>query len=275
LRNLFGNRQRNRVCWSVLLILASTITNVYLIGLIPIDRLPLSNFWRVILERSLSSAADLVFIWLLYPKSLNRLRIHITKRKALISLALVLNLVLPSLLKAHFQSFSLSQIIEGFVFAFFIGIDEEIFSRGLIFSTLEQYGIWVAAIVSSIHFGLLHLENVIWGGQSLAYTLAQVVNAVAFGFLCVGLMLYTGSIWIPIIFHGLSDTPMQFESIKVFAVQVTGNPNWPAVLAQAAIYCTLGWVLINLGRQDTHQKFVRWMKNYFLKLRIITEGLDQ
>ena len=200
-------------------------------------------------------------MWFLYPYAFNRLRFKFTNSRFLYSIALISTLFLPSLLRAHIQNFTFSQIISGFVFALFIGIDEEIFSRGLIFGALEKYGVWVAAIVSSIHFGILHLGNAIWGGQSLSYTLAQVLGASATGFLFVGLMLFTGSIWVSIFLHGLIDTPMQFESLHVYTSQVTGTPNWGASLAQAIVYCAIGWALIKASNHETNQKFAKWVKN--------------
>ena len=214
-------------------------------------------------------------MWFLYPYAFNRLRFKFTNARFLYSIALISTLFLPSLLRAHIQNFTFSQIISGFVFALFIGIDEEIFSRGLIFGALEKYGVWVAAIVSSIHFGILHLGNAIWGGQSLSYTLAQVLGASAIGFLFVGLMLFTGSIWVPIFLHGLIDTPMQFETLPVYTSQVTGTPNWGASLVQAIVYCAIGWALIKASNHGPDQKFVKWVKKYFLETESATPTTDQ
>jgi membrane protease YdiL (CAAX protease family) len=88
---------------------------------------------------------------------------------------------------------------------------------------------------AAIHFGLLHLGNIIWGGQSAANTLAQAVSTGAFGFLAVALMIFSGSIWVPILMHGLADFPMQFETGAQYTKIVTGGADWPYVVVQMVI----------------------------------------
>ena len=156
-----------------------------------------------------------------------------------------------------------SLIVKGFIFALFIGIDEEFFSRGFIFDALEEYGFGAAAIVSSIHFGILHLGNALWGGHSLSYTCAQVLNAAAVGYVLAGLMLFTGSIWMPVLLHGLIDTPMQFEPLSKYLHMVIGNPNWIAVVLQSIIYCGIGWLLIQFSEADRALRLTNWLKNIF------------
>ena len=275
MRLLIRNWHLNQIWKSVLIILIATFLSEYLFTLIPISRLPFSHFWSAIFERSLSSALTILAIWYLYPQSLNRFRLKLTNSRVFIAIGLILFVALPSLLQIQISHFSVLQISGGFVFALFIGIDEEIFSRGLIFGALEKYGTWVAAIVSSIHFGILHLGNAAWGGQSWSYTLAQVLGASAAGFLFVGLMLFTGSIWIPIFFHGLIDTPMQFETITNYTSQVTGAPNWGATLAQSVFFSAIGGLLIKLSNRDSYLIFIIRVKKYFLEPKSATPVMDQ
>lgn len=118
------------------------------------------------------------------------------------------------------------------------------FSRLLIFGYFERFGVWVAAAISSIHFGLLHFSNFAWGGQALAYTSAQVVNAASFGFLCCGLMLYTGSIWIPILLHGLSDYSFQFMTSSEVHSMGQSSVDWLGLGINVFLFCGIGVLLI-------------------------------
>ena len=177
---------------------------------------------------------------------------------------MVVFLALPPLFASQITTFRASQILQGLVFALFIGIDEEFFSRGFIYACLEGYGVLVATVISSIHFGLLHLGNIPWGGQSVSYTLAQVLSATAFGYLAVGLMLYTGSIWIPILLHGLSDSPMQFEGAVHYTKIVTGHPDWAGTIGHAVIYVAIGWVLIQFSKNEMRSKLIGWAEKFSL-----------
>ena len=126
-------------------------------------------------------------------------------------------------MQIDYRGVGLAQIFESFVFALFIGIDEDLFSRGFAFGVIERYGVWIAAILSSLQFGLLHLGNFVWGGQSAVYTIGQAISAGAFGFLAAALMVYSGSILVPILMHGLCDMPMQFETAAQYTKKVTGK----------------------------------------------------
>jgi membrane protease YdiL (CAAX protease family) len=168
-------------------------------------------------------------------------------KNLLISLVIVAYLMGSAVWQNNYHGVSAAQIIESFIFALFIGIDEDFFSRGFIFGALEQHGFWLAALLSSVNFGLLHFQNIIWGGQSAAYTITQVINAAGFGFLAVALMIYSGTIWIPILMHGLCDFPMQFETAIQYRKGVTGGGDWAGVLIDLLIYSVIGWFLIMLS----------------------------
>ena len=216
------------------------------------------------IARSLTSLLALIGIKVLYPQSLRRLKGVASRKRLLIGLVLVTFLTLPGLMHSQMTSFRASQILEGLIFAVFIGFDEEFFSRGFIYACLEGYGVLVATVISSIHFGLLHLGNIPWGGQSVSYTLAQVISASAFGYLAVGLMLYTGSIWIPILLHGLSDSPMQFEGAAHYTKAVTGHPYWVGTILNAVTYIAIGWVLIQFSKNEMRSKLTGWAEKFSL-----------
>lgn len=90
------------------------------------------------------------------------------------------------------------------VLACLIGFVEEVIFRGLILQALAPKGIWKAAIVSSIVFGLMHLLNLMFGADLVA-TLWQTAYAVAMGFGFAAVTLRTGSLWPLVAIHALID----------------------------------------------------------------------
>ena len=203
----------------------------------------------------------LAAIWYFYPQALVRFKVELSK-KLLIGLLLVLFFTAGSIYHADYAHKSIFDVLIGFLFALGIGIDEDFFSRGLIFASLESYGIQVAAAISALHFGLLHFGNVIWGGQSFSFTSTQVVGAMAFGYLCVGLMLYTKTIWVPVLFHGLTDFPMQLESAASYKNVVTGHAYWFYTFSFAIPYVITGWVLIALSRGGRFGRLASWGERF-------------
>jgi membrane protease YdiL (CAAX protease family) len=261
-----GNKQSKFIALArtSLLVVLATFVDDYIWSWIPLHKLPLTHFWIAILGRSIASLLILICLALLYPKSLRRLNFKMNSRRSLIGLGFVAFMEFPSLFGSNISLFSIPQMIQGIVFSIFIGIHEELFSRGLIYGALEKYGVWIAAGISSIHFGLLHLGNIFWGGQSVSYTLGQVVTAGAFGFVCVGLMLYTGNIWIPILMHGLVDSPMQFEKAAQFTKEVTGRSNWGFIALYAIVYVLIGWAFIQLSDPVKEKWLINWLRSVSL-----------
>jgi len=251
--------------WVFLILLAGTFVNGWGIGFIPFEKIPVSHFWVVIIARSFSMVASLFALRFCCPNVLSRFGLGKKPKQLLISLGIVLYLMGPSLWHTDYRHAGVAQIFESFIFALFIGIDEDFFSRGFIFGCLEKYGIWFAAIASSVHFGLLHLGNIYYGGQSAAYTIAQSVSAGAFGLLACALMIYSGSIWVPILMHGLCDFPMQFDTAAQYTKMVTGGGDWISVGADFVIYSGIAWVLISLSDPVKKERLMAWGK----KVRLV------
>ena len=256
--------QRYELIKAVLVIVIGTLLNIYAFYFIRFQDLPVSRYWQITIERALSSLLTLIEIWWLYPDVMKRLTLRINRKRLLVALLILAYLSLPSIIRSGINNYPIFSIIEGLSFALAIGVDEDFFSRGLIFASLERYGIQVAAIISSIHFGLLHLGNVIWGGQSLSYTLTQVCSAASFGYLAVGIMLFTRSIWIPIVMHGLFDTPMQFEGIEKFTKEVTGKGDWIGTLFELVLYCGIGYLLIIWSNELRRERLMAFLRKHDL-----------
>ena len=254
---------KHRLTKVIAALVGGTILCDWGIGFIPFDALPLPGHWIGIIYRTCSGSMWFAAIWYLYPQALSRFKVHLSKR-LLIGLLVVLFFASGLVFHSDFAHSSIFDVVIGFLFSLGIGVDEDFFSRGLIFGAFESYGIQTAAIISSVHFGLLHFGNVIWGGQSLSFTSSQVVGAMAFGYLCVGLMVYTKTIWVPVLFHGLVDFPMQLESASSFTKGVTGPADWGQTFSFAIPYAIASWVLINIGSTKRLQLVLRLASNLHL-----------
>lgn len=90
-----------------------------------------------------------------------------------------------------------------------VGIAEEFIFRGVIatlflkrFGT-DRSGIWKAAAVSGVLFGLAHVSNILEG--SAAGVLVQVVIASMMGMVLGAVYFRTGCIWVTVFLHALVD----------------------------------------------------------------------
>ncbi len=92
---------------------------------------------------------------------------------------------------------------------FMVGLSEELCTRAIVSeSLLEHYGtnkkgIYLAAIVSGILFGLLHLFNLT--SQDTLGTIVQVFAAGAGGITYAAIYFRTGNIWITVFIHMIND----------------------------------------------------------------------
>ena len=244
-------------------IFGGTVINIWGLEWVPFHKLPVTPFWEALIVRGTQALLSLIMIRLFCPGALRRFRWGGRPKELLISLGVVVFLVSSPILHINFHHVGFGAILEAFIFSLFIGIDEDFFSRGFMYGALEKYGLWFAAIVSSVQFGLLHLGNIAWGHQSAAFTIAQAVGAGAFGLLAVALMIYSGSIWVPILLHGLTDFPMQFDTAHEYTAIVTGGADWIGVITDVITYCAIAWVLICLSdpvRKEQLMEFGRKMK---------------
>ncbi len=86
-----------------------------------------------------------------------------------------------------------------------IGLSEEWMFRGVLFQGLRsRLTMWPAILLTSLLFGAVHVLNVITTGQ-LAEAVVQAVAAFMSGMVLLALLIRTGSIWVPIVYHALWD----------------------------------------------------------------------
>jgi membrane protease YdiL (CAAX protease family) len=232
--------------------------SVWIIGLIPLKELHIHGPWLAISYRALETITSLLMMKLFCPEALSRLTFRI-RRVALPGIAILIILLWASnVFQIQWSKTSFYMISMGVLFTLFIGVDEEIYSRGLIFGVLEKYGAWVAILVSSLDFGLLHITNYFFGGQNLDVTFAQMIGATGFGFMSAGLMLYSGSILPSIVFHGLSDLQMTQESAQVYAKSLTSSPDWVGTGVEVALYGVIGLLLIMASSRGSKGSLGDW-----------------
>ena len=80
------------------------------------------------------------------------------------------------------------------------------------FNRFPKYRIPVAIYGSAILFGLSHLSNFGWHGESFTSTIAQVIGVMGSAFIWAELYLYTGKLWLPMIYHFLMDYISDLQS---------------------------------------------------------------
>jgi membrane protease YdiL (CAAX protease family) len=88
--------------------------------------------------------------------------------------------------------------------AFLIGFAEEAIFRGLMLNALKARGLWQAAIITALLFGLSHSLNLL-SGKSGAEILIQVSYALAVGFAFAAVVLKKGVLWPLVVAHALID----------------------------------------------------------------------
>lgn len=162
--------------WPVLAIYAGGSTGLALLGAALLTRF---GWWREAGFRAPANRRDLLLFWLPL-------------------------LTVASNMLGGFNPPDLASIAIFLVLALLAGFGEEAVFRGLMVRALAGQGLWRAAGVSSVVFGVSHLLNVL-GGSDPAYALLQICYAFAIGFAYAALVLRTGMVWPLVITHFLTD----------------------------------------------------------------------
>ena len=138
-------------------------------------------------------------------------RVHFKTVLALVIASLFMLLAVSFPHKAHLAP---GMAFRGIIFLLSLGFGEEMVSRGLIFGIMRKFGQGRAIFVSSMFFGLMHLN--LYRGPNWdpwrAYW--HVMDAFAFGVFACVLMIVTRSIWIAVLFHAISDWSIVFEKVR-------------------------------------------------------------
>lgn len=152
---------------------------------------------------------------------------------ATLLMPIVLTVVFASLVLVEgSQADQLPIIIKLFLFCIMVGIFEETLFRGTLFHGLSRHlsPFW-AMILSSVLFGLFHMQNIMVG-QEIGATMFQSLNAFALGIVFCAVMLQTNSIWWAIALHTVWNAFL-FISAYILQKQPTLLSLSPEELAQS------------------------------------------
>ena len=140
-----------------------------------------------------------VFLTIIFMKGLDCLEYFRLPRFGLASfstITIAAIFVSPRLWSGQSEMKPMDIALPGVIYLLGIGFSEEVFSRGLIFGKLRHYGERKAMVLSSIAFGLLHINVYVGYGWDLWLAYDHVISAAAFGFLACAVMITTRSIWV-------------------------------------------------------------------------------
>jgi hypothetical protein len=104
-----------------------------------------------------------------------------------------------------------AQLVGSAVSLALVGINEELYSRGLSLEIARPLGGRTAAALVAVTFGVGHLQNYLLFGGALDDTLFQVLAATCYGFCLAGARLRMNTVWPLAFVHGLDDW-MQINS---------------------------------------------------------------
>ena len=105
-----------------------------------------------------------------------------------------------------------------------IGLEEELWTRGLVLESMRWRGTTAAVVLSSLWFGALHSLNLL-SGQPASATLAQMGFATAFGLAVAAVRVRVGTLWLPIALHALYDLGVLLQDNEVVGL------SWREILA--------------------------------------------
>jgi membrane protease YdiL (CAAX protease family) len=135
----------------------------------------------------------------------NFLRIKPTENKrVLFYIPLFLIEIIPIIIGNYNNETTIFQCFILIFFTIAVGINEEIYFRGIVLKILNKKGIKKAIIISSIIFGIFHIVNLLNGRDAL-YVVLQIFFAFLVGFVLSEIVLITKSIIIVIIWHFTHD----------------------------------------------------------------------
>lgn len=194
------------------------------IGLITLEVLPTGFVAGVpYLNASLSFGVLAVFGFTLIRYfqlgTLGYFRLPQMTKPTIVAIGLVAVVTVPPIFLVDREGKSLSLGLLAILFLFSVGLGEEIFSRGFHYGFLEKYGRYLALVVSSLIFGLMHLNRYIGDSWDAWKAYSHVIAAFGFGLLACALMIATKSIWVAVIFHTLANWDLAFPKVGTSDVQ--------------------------------------------------------
>ncbi|MDR0879687.1 MAG: CPBP family intramembrane metalloprotease [Clostridioides sp.] len=143
---------------------------------------------------------------------------HIEKKTALLCLPLLLIEVLPVIICGFRPELYLRDFAILLLFTVFVGLNEEIWFRGIALKAVSAKGSRHAIVVTAIIFGASHAVN-LFGGADFYMTLLQILFAFCVGIVLAAICVTTKSLLIPIVWHLMHN----FISISTNTIGVFGD----------------------------------------------------
>ncbi len=127
-----------------------------------------------------------------------------------------------------------------------VGFTEELATRGIVVKVVRDagHGEKVVAAISSLAFALMHTVNLI-SGMAPSVVLATVVYTLGFGACMYLSMRLTGTIWVAIALHGLTD-PTTFLALGGVDEAVTSQRGGADTLALVATTLIILFGIVSL-----------------------------
>ena len=251
--------------WILLaIVLGAQFLNIYAISWLPISFDSGDNNLAVYQYRLLSMALSVLLIWVFAPNALRLFRVRIGSYPRSYTAIIFLGLILGSLIYGGIEDFPILASLDAIVFSLFIGLDEEFFSRVVVYGLLELVGMEFAMVVSALIFGALHFMNFIYGDESFNYVLGHVIQAAGYGYLMVALMIATGNVWMPVALHGLTDLRWVVMDAGEYSEIISGSTNWLVTVVITTVHVIAGRALVGLDRKrirlpESWNGALRWL----------------
>lgn len=141
--------------------------------------------------------------------------------------AVIIMSIVWNLIKQDTDLLPISHIVVFTLYILFVGIAEEFINRGCIINVLSKKylntnrGVYIVVFVSSLIFGLGHLNNITIGvtGVNLFY---QVILTMSIGWVLSAIYLRTQNIWLLVVIHALYDFSNLIE-VGLYGTKTIGD----------------------------------------------------
>jgi membrane protease YdiL (CAAX protease family) len=167
--------------------------------------------------------------------------------------------------------------ITGLMYLFAIGAGEELLSRGFAFGVLRKYGAFFAVTVSSIIFGLMHLNVYLGDSWDPVQAYWHCLSAAGFGALAAVVMIACRSIIAPIVMHALYNWTVVFSKPDTSTGPVEPwefDPLWQTIkdsFAEVLIDMFFLFFLLSIIWMARVRKFPKFLMPVVLKLGFVEE----
>jgi membrane protease YdiL (CAAX protease family) len=173
--------------------------------------------------------------------------------------------------------------IPGILFLLSIGFGEEMVSRGFVYGVLKRRSNKVAIFISSLLFGLMHLNLYIGSDWDPWLAYWHVASTFCFGFFMCALLIATESFWVPVIAHALFNWSIVFDKTPpVFKdIPPISFPFWEGLVSPFAdlIFIFTPGALIFFFMKPRRIWAPRWLKTLAVRIairwKLVEESTDK